>query len=571
MSKIEVNQKVKEIKLSLIRLSNTLINIAQRFDASRETVETLKEQVEHIQENFLFVIVGEVNAGKSSFVNALLGVNVCETSHEICTREVQEIVYGNTETILKDSSKRIVRREYPADILKEITIVDTPGTNSREIDHQIITEKFIPYCNLVVFVFQMDNIHVQSAWELFRKIKDQWSKKVIFVLTKADRYSPDEVGAYKNSLTRYAQNEHIEQPLIFITSALKEKEGQLESSGFQEIRNYINQNVLNTAAVSKVADDLKTLKILRGHIDQEFGLRKQRFENDQFTRQKINNIIKNHEDLAQNNISGLVSKSTQAFDRNTETLVDELNNGIGLFSTTFRSFKAMFGGESTHKWFERIKDEYISKLNQDINEILEAGKEGIKSDIQYMVMGVKDELANLKDTSKTPRDMFGQIDLKRGEIIDRLRYNLTDFIEKSPVFKGESFIKGQVDYTGVGIAGGIAAIGSVITYISQASVADITGGIATAFGLLLAGGLMFTQKGKFIRKVKEAADENKAKLKTELEQNLKSYLLDIKQHINRQFEEFDHHLKTEELQVNEYTKQMNDLNFDLTKVENELI
>ncbi len=190
MSKIEVSEHIKELKYSLKVMGSNLLEAAREFGANKDTRAILKEQIDNINENFLFVIVGEVNAGKSSFVNALLGSNVCATSHEICTQDVQKIIYGETEQLSNNAADRVITRTYPAEILKQITVVDTPGTNSRELDHQVITERFLPKCNLVLFVFQLDNIHVQSAWELFRKIKGEWSKKVVFVLTKADRYTP---------------------------------------------------------------------------------------------------------------------------------------------------------------------------------------------------------------------------------------------------------------------------------------------------------------------------------------------------------------------------------------------
>ena len=142
MSNIQVNDKVRKYKTALQSISSSLLGIANRFGANKETRETLKEQIEHIQENFLFVIVGEVNSGKSSFVNALLQASVTAEGQAITTMDVQKIVYGEEEMLVKDAQKRIVEKQFPAEILKEITIVDTPGTNSRELDHQIITEKY---------------------------------------------------------------------------------------------------------------------------------------------------------------------------------------------------------------------------------------------------------------------------------------------------------------------------------------------------------------------------------------------------------------------------------------------
>lgn len=553
MNAIAVNQYIRELKISLRSICTSLLDIANRFGANHETIEILKAQTEHIQENFMFVIVGEVNAGKSSFVNALLGANICSTSHEICTMEVQKISYGATESLTRDYHKRLAHKAFPAEILKEITIVDTPGTNSREVEHQVITEKFVPHCNLVVFVFQMDNIHVQSAWELFRKIKGKWSKKVIFILTKSDRYSKEEAQAYKTSLARYAQDEGIDLPLIFVTSAQLESQGKKEDSGFGELREYINTHILGNAAKDKIQDDTKTLSLLKESIEQEFNHRKSRYNADLAVRTKIKNVIQAKEDLANANIQTLLHKCIQTYNTNSEQTLATLKEGIGFFNLTFKSIKSIFGGETTKDWLEKLKNEHVGKLNKDINEILETGVDSIKSDIQYMVIGVKNELDNLKEMPKSAKEMFGEIDTKRNEMVYRLRYNLTDFIDKSPIFKGENIIKNKIDYTGVNIAGGMAAIGTAVVAISTAAVADITGGVLTALSLLVAGGIAQTQKGKFIKQATDALDSNRTKLDKELDQNLKSYIGDIRKHINEQFAELDHHLASEAIQIEEYS------------------
>ena len=45
---------------------------AERFDASSADARTVAELLAHIEDMFLLVVVGEVKAGKSAFINALL-------------------------------------------------------------------------------------------------------------------------------------------------------------------------------------------------------------------------------------------------------------------------------------------------------------------------------------------------------------------------------------------------------------------------------------------------------------------------------------------------------------------
>ena len=60
-------------------------------------------------QRFLFVVVGEIKAGKSSLVNALLGESVCPVDPAPCTDTIQLIVHGETpaETEIAPHVRRI--------------------------------------------------------------------------------------------------------------------------------------------------------------------------------------------------------------------------------------------------------------------------------------------------------------------------------------------------------------------------------------------------------------------------------------------------------------------------------
>ena len=64
-----------------------------------------------LNEPFLFVVVGEVKSGKSSFINALLGEDICAVDPAPCTDVIQEIVYAERpyEETLRPFLKKIGR------------------------------------------------------------------------------------------------------------------------------------------------------------------------------------------------------------------------------------------------------------------------------------------------------------------------------------------------------------------------------------------------------------------------------------------------------------------------------
>ncbi|NJO98530.1 MAG: GTP-binding protein HSR1, partial [Pleurocapsa sp. CRU_1_2] len=58
---------------------------------------TIRNLRANINEPFLFVVVGEVKAGKSSFVNALLQADICKTAADPCTDVIQQLVYSKEQ------------------------------------------------------------------------------------------------------------------------------------------------------------------------------------------------------------------------------------------------------------------------------------------------------------------------------------------------------------------------------------------------------------------------------------------------------------------------------------------
>src|SRR5680860_1631055 len=120
----------------LDRLSSSLAS----FPATEDDRDELRRAAEQLGDLFLLVIVGEFNAGKSAFINALLGAEVMPEGVTPTTAVINLLRYGEreTETLLPDG---IIQRTWPAPMLDEITVVDTPGTNAIIREHEALTQR----------------------------------------------------------------------------------------------------------------------------------------------------------------------------------------------------------------------------------------------------------------------------------------------------------------------------------------------------------------------------------------------------------------------------------------------
>lgn len=144
----------------------------------------LAASVEQLDDLFLVVVVGEFNAGKSSLLNAIVGEAVLEEGVTPTTSQIHLIRWGETASRneLVDGVEEV---HLPLPLLREITLVDTPGTNALERRHEALTEEYVPRSDLVLFVTSSDRPLSESERQFLQRVK-QWGKKVVVVVNKVD-------------------------------------------------------------------------------------------------------------------------------------------------------------------------------------------------------------------------------------------------------------------------------------------------------------------------------------------------------------------------------------------------
>src|SRR6185436_16212113 len=168
----------------------------------------------------LVAVMGEFNAGKSSFVNALAGADVAPTGVTPTTATVNVLRYGAEPaarvighdggtrplaaadvsrflTGLRADEARAIRMVeifLPVETLRRVEIVDTPGLNSILPEHERVTRDFLQEADAIVWVFaigQAAKATERAALELAHGA----GKRVLGVLNKVDRAEASEIDA----------------------------------------------------------------------------------------------------------------------------------------------------------------------------------------------------------------------------------------------------------------------------------------------------------------------------------------------------------------------------------------
>jgi len=211
------------------RILNDLRASLIRFGASDENLAPLEQSIAQLDELFLLVVVGEFNAGKSAFINALAGTRVMEE--------------GVTPTTAQVTPVR----------LDDINIVDTPGTNAVIREHEEITSGFVPRADLVLFVTSADRPFTETERAFLEQIRD-WGKKVVVVINKVDILSGakelDEVRSYVADNARRLLGVTPEIFPVSAKMAFRAKNGEPQlwsSSGFEALERYIRTTLDSSA------------------------------------------------------------------------------------------------------------------------------------------------------------------------------------------------------------------------------------------------------------------------------------------------------------------------------------
>lgn len=570
-----LNQHTQALRVQVEDAVKDLHSLAQEI-GHRELAATVGELRNRMSEPYMFVIVGEVKAGKSSFVNALLeaGREICAVAPQPMTDTIQQILYGDEEAtvVVNPYLKKIF---LPVDILRDIAIVDTPGTNSIVERHQEITEGFIPASDLVIFVFEAKNPYRQSAWDFFDFIHRDWHKKIIFVLQQKDLLSAEDLAVNERGLFDFARKKGLQEPAIFATSAKAEIEGRFDESGFSAVRDYVRTHVTGgRGAMMKLQNNLTTSKGILDRIRQGLDLRAGQYRADQAFRADVHQTL-DHQEAKSNHQSGvLIENLLNGYDRITREIGRELDNGLSFPSMLRRSIMGIFSKQGSIKdWLDELAKKLETHLNAELRAKLSDGVVDLADSVQQMAKMIDLKIRNNTNTATVKSDsyIFEDISDKRATVLKDLQEAFGRFLSRSESFTDTRlFPENATVSPNIAAGSGVAVIGLILAGVTKTAVFDITGGVLTGIGLLFAGITAGLQRRKIVKGYFEEIERGRRQMEEALRDKLISYVRIIKSRINDNFADLDALLANEEKQIDHFEAHFSTLVNRFDELENKL-
>jgi small GTP-binding protein len=475
------------------RVLGELVAVLARLEIAPADQETLQRSVRQLDELFLLVVVGEFNAGKSAFINALLGKGVLEEGVTPTTSRIGLIRHGPA-VAREVTSAGLEVISAPVDLLREINIVDTPGTNAVRREHEALTREFVPRSDLVLFVTSADRPFTESERAFLQSIRD-WGKKIVVVLNKVDIFErPGEVAEVVTFISDSARALLGFTPEVFPVSgrqALRAKEAgdaaALAGSGFDRLERFIAGTLDETERIRlKLLNPLGVgLALLERHLDQTEE-RLALLKDDFAAIEEIDSQLKLYrEDLARDFRFRLADVDN--------VLNDFEKRGADFFEDTLR----------IGRFFDllnqsRIKAEFERKVVADLPQVVEKRVDEV---IEWLVASdmrqwkaVSDRLAR-REAEHAER-MLGRVqgafESDRARLLETVKRQTQRAVESydkdAEGRRVAEDVRDAVASTAI-IQVGALGLGTMVTLLATSSAVDITGimaaGAISVLGLLV--------------------------------------------------------------------------------------
>jgi GTPase SAR1 family protein len=507
-----------EARARLAGVLGNLVSLARETDETTATIETLENLGRSLLEPLLFVVVGEVKAGKSSLLNALFGQEFCKVDVLPATDKIYVFKYADMDRDVPVSD-HLTERYRPIEFLKNFNIVDTPGTNTIVATHQEITTSYVPLADLIIFVFSVVNPWAASAWEFLRLLGNRWKKNIVFVLQQADLRSTDEVQVISKHLDQTILQILGSSCPIFAVSAKKALQAKVASvpaenvlwqeSNFAALENWISNTVTQSEERGgKLHSTAQTGQVVANSIQAKLQGALDVLKSDQEKLRTIRRSLDSRKDQTLRQVGGFIREMEMAYDTCRERGEKLLEERLGFVQT----FKMIFSGGKWEKDFQdQVEADVKAKIQTKIEHalgLLESDLRGIWQDLQERV-----QLHFEADVKRQARPALPSFISQRGIILQKLQLTLLEQLSDAKIKQQLQSWFGETARW-LRVPAGVAAAGGIFTIIAalaHAAVLDVTGTVA---GLAALSGTLYAvfRRRHILREYRLRMDEKRQEL-----------------------------------------------------------
>ncbi|TSA83857.1 GTP-binding protein [Deinococcus detaillensis] len=468
----------------LLTRERTLLADLQAFlelqGAPSAATEQARQSVRNLDEAFLLVVVGEFNAGKSSFINALLGDQVLPEGVTPTTDRIYVLLHGEKRDGLEGqmeatSDPFVSRLRVPLSVLEGVALVDTPGTNAIIRQHQALTEGFLPRADLVLFLTSADRPFTESERQFLELVR-RWGRSVIMVVNKADLLETaearEQVRAFVESGARATLGL---TPPTFLVSARAEQRGG--DAGFAALREVLKMRLSETERTRlKLASPLGVAAELLGAENVRSAEARRALKIDLSTLTRLEEQRERHHGSMQAELDGQLNRMNcllGEFEVRADKFIDKaLRIGNVRQLVNARELEATFKREAVADLPEAIEKQFGSMIDRFVESNLHFW-EDVQADLTRRQVEQPSETGQNLNRPRFSYDRAALVEGISGSAQRHLAEGTQEALMRQLSQDAEDALKGVIGFG----AGGVA-IGTVTALALGGALADFTGVLA---------------------------------------------------------------------------------------------
>jgi len=468
-----------------------------------QDAQPVRQAISDLEGPFLLVVAGEFNSGKSSLLNAFLGERLLREGVTPTTDKIQLIAYGeNKETRVEGPDLVVLYLPHP--LLRDLRFVDTPGTNAVMERHQVLTERFLPRADLILFVTSADRPYTKSERDFLELIRS-WGKKVVLVVNKLDLLQGSEAEEVVAYVREQAGRTLGLEPPVFGVSARRALAG--EGGDVDELEAFIRRVLREEAARIKLGSPLGVL--LRMLEEAKAGLagELQQLEQDLETCTRLEGLLARHERRVREEFRGQTAQIEAEIAKIRRRAARWLDDTLRLG----RIFDLLNASKIQKSFEEQVVADAHRELERRIQESL-----------GWMARAERDLLAGALDllqTTARPRELGGD---ERG-FSDQVLGALERYDPEAEARDLQNLLTRALQHTALAELGAVG-LGAGLAVVLHGLAADVTGITAGLVAAVLGLSILPRRKKAAQRRVDEGLDRLQRELTEGLEATLEEEL-----------------------------------------------
>ena len=380
-----------------------LLDNSKKFFERIGTADMEKKVVEmrsQLDEPFYLLVAGEYNSGKSSFINAMCGEHVLADGPTPTTNRITLLTYGDkVET--KEIGDHLCQATYPMDALRDVTLVDTPGTNSIIVEHAALTESFVHRAELVLFVTSADHPFTESERQFLQFLKGKWGRKVLFILNKIDLKTQEELDEIVTFLEKNCYRLLGFEPKILSVSAkeaykakVEGDETLLQKSRIAEVEAFVFDKLdMDTKIDFKLVSPLKYLFNVFSELQQNLNEKVNKCNTDIKSIERFETRLKNKKQDMREYTVKYKDEIKLVFARLKEKLDNFLNSYVTMKSVILskvgrekineRFKREVYGLLNPQTDLDRIIDDVVDYVARNNRSLWDLARDHIEKEVGY--------------------------------------------------------------------------------------------------------------------------------------------------------------------------------------------